>query len=146
MQFEGRLTTFRPYRGTNSDSISPIVSRTFPLYTSCMGCVFDWEAEHPFTIPIPTEINTPGGGTAPTPPSFNCYFYGSAVEVTYTIKIDMVHKGNLNNLRRHETYDFLPAYLESLPTLYTEKRYPFIIYQRPSQWTRPFLPFPDPLD
>ncbi|PBK77657.1 hypothetical protein ARMSODRAFT_946504 [Armillaria solidipes] len=116
VSFEGRLTTFRPYRGTNSDSASPIVSRTFPLYTSCMGCVFDWEAEHPFTIPIPTEINTPGGGTAPTPPSFNCYFYGSAVEVTYTIKIDMVHKGNLNNLRRHET--------KAIPVYYLPKTQP----------------------
>ncbi len=97
------MTTFRPYRGTSSDTTSCIISRTFPLYVSCCGSTFNWDEEHTFSIPIPNEINTPGGGTAPTPPSYNCYFYGSAMEVAYSIKIDMVHKGS-NMMRKHETY------------------------------------------
>ncbi|KAF8919635.1 hypothetical protein CPB85DRAFT_1429719 [Mucidula mucida] len=108
VSFEGRLTTFRPYRGTSSDTTSCIISRTFPLYVSCCGSTFNWDEEHTFSIPIPNEINTPGGGTAPTPPSYNCYFYGSAMEVAYSIKIDMVHKGS-NMMRKHET-KVIPVY------------------------------------
>ncbi|KIY65204.1 hypothetical protein CYLTODRAFT_424555 [Cylindrobasidium torrendii FP15055 ss-10] len=113
--FEGRLTTFRPYYGPNSDTAATVVSHTVQLYSACTGVAFPWDKEHHFSMPIPSEVNTPGGSTVPTPPSYNCYFYGSALGLAYSIKIDLVHKSN--GIRKHES-KVIPVYYlpKSRPT------------------------------
>ncbi|KAK0467179.1 uncharacterized protein EV420DRAFT_670864 [Desarmillaria tabescens] len=78
---------------TSEQRSSTLLSRTIPVYTPFAASAPQWNDGCPFSLPIPTEINTKGGVSS-MPPSFSYYNYNTMCDISYFIKVCMVRKRN----------------------------------------------------
>jgi hypothetical protein len=95
-----------------------------------MGNSFQWDQEHSFSIPIPSEINVQGV-TSPSPPSFLAYHQDASCDIFYAVKFRMYRKGLrrqiLSVFRFHGLIDRLNHFVifrKTIPILYLPKTKP----------------------
>ncbi|KAG7443550.1 uncharacterized protein BT62DRAFT_316680 [Guyanagaster necrorhizus] len=107
LTLEVRLTT-------SEQRSSTLLSRTIPVYTPFTASPPQWNDICPFSLPVPTEINT-NGGVSSMPPSFSCYSYNTMCDVSYFIKVCMFRKKNV--FCTHES--------RRIPIMYLPKSEPY---------------------